>query len=54
MEGDCAVNYSSPPVPLKLHSARENNVSEASRKSCYARPSGVSVSGGWYGTPSEA
>jgi len=32
--------------------ARVNNVPEASRKSCEARPSGVSVSGGWCETPS--
>ena len=53
-ERDCAVKNSPPLIPLKLHSAGENNVPEASRKSCAARPSGVSVSGGWCGTPSEA
>ena len=46
-ERDCAVKNSPPLIPLKLHSAGENNVPEASRKSCEGRPSGVSVSGGW-------
>ena len=49
----CGQKFPSP-IPLKLHSAGENNVPEASRKSCVARPSGVSVSGGWCGTPSVA
>ena len=54
-ERHCAVKNSPVPlIPLKLHSAGEKNVPEASRKSCVARPSGVSVSGGWCGTPSEA
>ena len=41
-------------VSLKMYSAGENNVPLANRKSCVARPSGVSVSGRWRGTPSEA
>ena len=49
----CGQKFPSP-ILLKLHSAGESNVPEASRKPCAARPSGVSVSGGWCGTPSEA